>query len=183
MLRTVRATRFDVVVLGAGPAGEAATGILADAGLRVGLVEPDLVGGECAYWACIPSKTLLRPPEARAESERAAGVSRPEVDWRRVAAYRDWMIRHLDDSAAVAGYEGRGVTVIKSTGRLAGPNLVEVDGQMLETEHVVIATGSEPLIPPIDGLARCGYWTNREATTLEDVPASVVFLGGGAVGV
>jgi len=182
-LRGVSGKRFDAVVLGAGPAGEVATGILVEAGLRVALVERELVGGECAYWACIPSKTLLRPPEARNESARAAGVSTPELDWPRVAAYRDWMIRDLDDSGAVAGYEERGVTVFKSAGKLAGANRVEVAGRVIETEHVIIATGSEPRIPSIEGLGEAGYWTNREATTLKEIPASAVFIGGGAVGV
>lgn len=119
--------RYDAVVLGAGPAGEVATGILAEAGLKVALVERELVGGECGYWACIPSKTLLRPPEARHESAATAGVSEPELDWRQVAAYCDWMIRNLDDSGAVAGYEQQGVTVFKTSGKLAGPGRVEVD--------------------------------------------------------
>ena len=175
--------RYDAVVLGAGPAGEVATGILAGAGLKVALVERELVGGECSYWACIPSKTLLRPPEVRHESSRTAGVSTPELDWARVAAYRDWMIRQLDDSGAVSGYEEQGVTVFKSAGKLAGQGRVEVDGQVLETEHVIVATGSEPQIPPIEGLAEAGYWTNREATTLKEIPRSAVFIGGGAVGV
>ena len=175
--------RYDAVVLGAGPAGEVATGILAGAGLKVALVERELVGGECSYWACIPSKTLLRSPEVRHESSRTAGVSTPELDWARVAAYRDWMIRQLDDSGAVSGYEEQGVTVFKSAGKLGGQGRVEVDGQVLETEHVIVATGSEPQIPPIEGLAEAGYWTNREATTLKEIPRSAVFIGGGAVGV
>ncbi len=175
--------RYDAVVLGAGPAGEVATGILAEAGLKVALVERELVGGECSYWACIPSKTLLRPTEARHESAAIAGVSEPELDWKQVAAYRDWMIRHFDDSGAVAGYEEQGVTVFKSSGKLAGPGRVEVDGQVIETGHVIVATGSDPLIPPIEGLAEAGYWTNREATTLKEIPKSAVFIGGGAVGV
>ena len=174
--------RYDAVVLGAGPAGEVATGILAGAGLKVALVERELVGGECSYWACIPSKTLLRPPEVRRESSATAGVSTPELDWPRVAAYRDWMIRQLDDSGAVSGYEEQGVTVFKSAGKVGGQGRVEVDGQVLETEHVIVATGSEPQIPPIDGLAEAGYWTNREATTLKEIPPSAVFIGGGAVG-
>ena len=175
--------RYDAVVLGAGPAGEVATGILAGAGLKVALVERELVGGECSYWACIPSKTLLRPPEVRHESSRTAGVSTPELDWARVAAYRDWMIRHLDDSGAVAGYEQQGVTVFKSSGRLAGQGRVAVNGEVIETEHVIVATGSDSVIPPIEGLAEAGYWTNREATTLKQIPRSAVFIGGGAVGV
>ncbi len=174
---------FDAVVLGAGPAGEAATGILAEAGLRVALVERELVGGECAYWACIPSKTLLRASEVRSESERVAGVSRPELDWSEVAAYRDWMIRNLDDSGEIADYQKRGVTVFKSAGKLAGANRVEVDGTVIETEHVIIATGSEPQIPPVEGLAGSGFWTSREATTLKEIPRSAVLLGGGPVGV
>ena len=175
--------RYDAVVLGAGPAGEVATGILAEAGLKVALVERELVGGECGYWACMPSKTLLRAPEARHESAAIAGVSEPELNWKEVAAYRDWMIRNLDDSGAVAGYEEQGVTVFKTSGKLAGPGRVEVDGQVLETEHVIVATGSDSLIPPIEGLADAGYWTNREATTLKEIPKSAVFIGGGAVGV
>jgi pyruvate/2-oxoglutarate dehydrogenase complex dihydrolipoamide dehydrogenase (E3) component len=179
----VSGERYDAVVLGAGPAGEVATGILAEAGLKVALVERELVGGECGYWACIPSKTLLRPPETKHESSRTAGVSTPELDWARVAAYRDWMIRNLDDSGAVSDYEQQGVTVFKSSGKLAGPGRVEVGGQVIETEHVIVATGSEPLIPPIEGLAEAGYWTNREATTLKEIPKSALFIGGGAVGV
>lgn len=174
---------YDAVVVGAGPAGEVATGILAGAGLKVALVERELVGGECGYWACIPSKTLLRPTEVRRESAAVAGVSEPGLDWARVAAYRDWMIRDLDDSGAVAGYEEKGVTVFKTSGALAGPGRVEVDGQVLEAKHVILATGSEPLIPPVEGLAEVGYWTNREATTLKEIPTSAVFIGGGAVGV
>lgn len=175
--------RYDAVVLGAGPAGEVATGVLVDAGLKVALVERELVGGECGYWACIPSKTLLRPPEAQHESMAVAGVSTPALDWQRVAAYRDWMIRNLDDSGAVSGYKEQGVTVFKSSGTLAGPGKVAVDGKVLETGQVIVATGSDPVIPPIEGLAEAGYWTNREATTLQEIPKSAVFIGGGAVGV
>lgn len=174
--------RFDVVILGAGPAGEVAVSALARAGLRVALVERQLIGGECTNWGCIPSKTLLRPPEARSESDRVAGVSRPELDWGRIAEYRDWMIRNLDDSKAVARYEQQGITVVKTPGRLAGPGRVETDGRVLETERVIVATGSEPIIPPIDGLAEAGHWTNREATTLSEIPRSAVVIGGGAVG-
>jgi len=175
--------RFGAVVLGAGPAGEVAASRLNEQGLDVALVERELVGGECAYWACIPSKTLLRPPETRAEAERAAGVSTPEVGWEQVAGYRDEMIRHLDDAEQVEGYRNEGVSVFKGVGRLAGPGRVEVDGEILETERVIIATGSDARIPEIDGLADAGYWTNREATTLSVLPESVVILGGGPVGV
>jgi len=112
---------FDAVVIGTGPAGEVAVSRLAEQGLRVALAERELIGGECAYWACIPSKTLLRTPEARAGARRAAGVDEPEQHWPDVAAYRDFMIRQLDDSEQVEGYERQGVTVIKGAARIAGP--------------------------------------------------------------
>lgn len=175
--------RFDVVVLGAGPAGEVAVGVLAREGLRCALVERELIGGECTNWACIPTKTLLRPPEAQHASARVAGVSKPGLDWERIAAYRDWMTRNLDDANAIADYEDQGITVVKGVGRLAGPRRVEVDGRVLETARVIVATGSEPVIPPIDGLAEAGYWTNREATAMKEVPESALVIGGGAVGV
>ena len=110
--------RYDAVVLGSGPAGEVAVSRLADQGLRVALVERELIGGECAYWACIPSKTLLRPPETRAQARRAAGVQEPQQRWAEVAKYRDYMIRDLDDGAQVDSYEQQGVTVIKAAGRI-----------------------------------------------------------------
>ncbi|MDQ3091939.1 MAG: NAD(P)/FAD-dependent oxidoreductase [Actinomycetota bacterium] len=175
--------RYDAVVLGAGPAGEVAVSRLNGQGLKVALVERELVGGECGYWACIPSKTLLRPPEARSEAERSAGVAAPELSWPEVAAYRDTMVRHLDDSAQVSGYREEGVDVFRGEGRIAGRGHVEVDGQVLQTDRVIVATGSDASIPPIDGLEQAGYWTNREATTLAEIPESIVILGGGPVGV
>jgi pyruvate/2-oxoglutarate dehydrogenase complex dihydrolipoamide dehydrogenase (E3) component len=155
----------------------------ADAGMRTAIVERELVGGECAYWACIPSKTLLRPGEVVNEAVRTAGTGAPSLAFDKVAPYRDEMIRHLDDSKQVRGYEEEGVTVLKGPGRLSGPNAVAVGDRTIRTERIVIATGSEPLIPPIDGLEQAGYWTNREATTLNSVPASVTIMGGGPVGV
>ena len=175
--------RFDAIVVGAGPAGEVAATRLPKLGLRTALVERELVGGECAYWACIPSKTLLRPPQVRFEAQRTAGTGAPEQSWREVAAYRDYMIRHLDDSNQVAGYEGDGIRVFKSEARIAGPGRVEVDGELLETDRIVIATGSEAKVPPIRGLEQAGYWTNRQATTLNEIPDSAVILGGGPVGI
>jgi len=177
------AERFDVVVLGAGPAGEVAAGDLAAAGLRTALVERELIGGECTNWACIPTKTLLRPLEAQHASGRIAGVSEPELDWRRIAEYRDWMTRNHDDASAISDYESRGVTVVKGDGRLAGRGRVEVDRRVLETDRVIVATGSAPIVPPIDGLAEAGYWTNRDVTAMSEVPASAVVVGGGPVGV
>ncbi len=175
--------RFDAVVIGTGPAGEVAVSRLSDQGLRVALVERELIGGECAYWACIPSKTLLRPPETRFDARRAAGADEPAVHWPQVAEYRDSMIRNLDDSGQAEGYERQGVTVVKGEGRIAGPGRVEVDGRTLETDRIIVATGSDAAIPPIDGLEEAGYWTNREATTLKELPESIVILGGGPVGV
>lgn len=174
---------FDAVVIGTGPAGEVAVSRLADQGLHVALVERELIGGECAYWACIPSKTLLRPPEARSEARRTAGVDEPQQHWPQVAEYRDYMIRYLDDSKQVEGYQGQGVTVVKGEGRIAGPGRVEVNGRVLQTQRIVVATGSDATIPPLDGLEEAGYWTNREATTLQELPDSVVVLGGGPVGI
>jgi pyruvate/2-oxoglutarate dehydrogenase complex dihydrolipoamide dehydrogenase (E3) component len=174
--------RFDVIVIGMGPGGEAAAGRLLDAGRRVAVVERELIGGECAYWACIPSKTLLRGPEARAAAGRAAGVSTPALDWPGLRDYRDYMIRHLDDTAQVRGYEQAGATVIKGPARLAGRGRVEAGGEMLEAGHIVIATGSEPVRPPVEGLDTVTVWTNREATTVRDIPARVLLIGGSAVG-
>src|SRR5919201_153553 len=115
----MNADRFDAVIVGAGVGGEVAIGNLAGAGLRIAVVERELIGGECAYWACMPTKTLLRPPEARAESARAAGVSTPIVDWARVSEYRDWMIRNLDDATQVRRYQDRGAMVIRGAGGIA----------------------------------------------------------------
>lgn len=174
---------FDAVVIGAGPAGEVAVSRLAAGGMRVALVERELVGGECAYWACIPSKTLLRAPEVRAEARRTAGTSEPALSWSEIAEYRDFMVRNLDDSAQVAGYRKMGVTVQRGVARILGPGRLEVAGEVLETDRIVVATGSEQKIPPIVGLEEAGYWTNREATTTADIPESLVVLGGGPVGI
>ncbi|MGH2917596.1 MAG: dihydrolipoyl dehydrogenase family protein [Solirubrobacteraceae bacterium] len=174
---------FDVVVIGAGPAGEHATLRLHGQGRTVALVERELIGGECAYWGCIPSKTLLRSPETRAEARRAAGVQEPAIRWPQLAEYRDYMIRGLDDSGEVARYGDRGVTVVKDCGRILEPGRVQAGDRVLETERIVIATGSAAAVPEIEGLGEAGYWTNREATTLRELPDSVVVLGGGAVGI
>jgi dihydrolipoamide dehydrogenase len=175
--------RFEVVIIGAGPAGETVASRTADAGLRTAIVERELIGGECAYWACIPSKTLLRPGEVVGEAVRTAGTGSPSLSFDKVAPYRDEMIRHLDDAKQVKGYEDEGVSVFKGEGSLLGPNEVAVGDETIETKRIVIATGSDSLIPPIDGLEQAGYWTNRQATTLKTVPASVTVLGGGPVGV
>ena len=114
------------------------------------------MGGECGYWACIPSKTLLRPPEARNQSSRAAGVATPALDWAQVAAYRDWMIRDLDDTDTVSRYEQRGVTVVKGAGKLAGPGRVEVEGRLLESDHVIRPSRSASARAPCSGTPEAG---------------------------
>ena len=175
--------RFDVIVIGAGPAGEVVASRLGEHGLSTALVEQELVGGECAYWACIPSKTLLRPGEARRQAERAPGAGGGQTRWGEVAEYRDYMIRNLDDEDEIEGYEEQGIRVFKGRASLQGPGKVRVGRRTLHGDRVVVATGSEADIPPIEGLAASGYWTNREATTLIQVPDSAVVLGGGAVGI
>lgn len=175
--------RFDAVVLGMGPGGEVAAWRLLEGGLKVAVVEEELIGGECGYWACIPTKTLLRPPEVAAEAERVAGMSKPELNWEQVAAYRDYMIRHLDDSKQVAGYEEKGAAVFKARGRIAGPGRVEVEGKTLQADHIIVATGSAAARPPISGLDDVDVWTNREATILNVIPKRAVVLGGGPVGI
>jgi dihydrolipoamide dehydrogenase len=175
--------RFDAVVVGAGPGGEVVTDRLAKRGFKTALIERELIGGECAYWACIPSKTLLRPPEVRSEAKRAPGTSTPEHDFQQISAYRDYMIRNLDDGNQVKGYEQDGVRVFKGQATLTGPGRIEVDGEPVTYERLIIATGSEAQIPPISGLQETGYWTNREATTIREIPRSAIVLGGGPVGI
>lgn len=174
---------FDVAILGAGPAGEHAAGALVAEGRKVLLAERELIGGECSNWACIPTKTLLRPAEVRGESARAAGVQRAALDWPELARYRDYMTSSGDDASRVKGYEDRGVTVVKGDGRLAGPGRLAVGEREFEADSILICTGSDPVIPPIEGLQESGFWTNREATALTQIPASAVVLGGGPVGI
>jgi dihydrolipoamide dehydrogenase len=175
--------RFDAIVMGMGPGGEVAASRLIDGGMKVAVVERELIGGECAYWACIPSKTLLRPGEARSEAAAAAGVEAPDLVWKDASAYRDFMIRNLDDSKQVRDYEEKGAEVIKGSGRLAGPGAVEVNGRRLEAHQVIVATGSDPVVPPIEGLDEVTVWTNREATSLTEIPNRAVVVGGGPVGI
>lgn len=174
---------FDVVVLGAGPGGEVAVNTLLKAGKRVALVEKELIGGECTNWGCIPSKTLLRATDLKGECERTAGVATPHLDFERLAEYRDYMVSNHDDSRPIAGYESRGVTVVKAPGTIVGPGRVEADGRTLGGEAIVVATGAEAVIPPIPGLQEAGFWTNREATEISELPASAAFIGGGVVSV
>ena len=175
--------RFDVIVLGAGPAGEVALNTLLKAGRSVALVETELIGGECTNWGCIPSKTLLRPTDLKCESGRAAGVTTPELVWPELSKYRDYMVSNHDDSGKIAAYEKRGATVVKDAGRIAGPGRVETGTRTLEAGAIVVATGADAVIPPIPGLADVAYWTNREVTALTEIPESAVFIGGGVVAV
>jgi pyruvate/2-oxoglutarate dehydrogenase complex dihydrolipoamide dehydrogenase (E3) component len=175
--------RYDAIIVGMGPGGEVVAGRLLAAGRQVAVVEKELIGGECAYWACVPSKTLLRPTEAQHEAARAAGTERPQIDWPALRDYRDFMVRNLDDSGQIRSYEEQGATVVKGAAALAGPGRVEVNGRLLEADHVILATGSDPVRPPIEGLGSVEAWSNREATTLREIPDRVVVVGGSAVGV
>jgi len=181
------AHEVDVVVVGMGVGGEEVAGRLAAAGLSVVGIEHRLVGGECPYWGCVPSKMMIRAANALAEARGVpglAGLATVEPDWSPVAkrireeATDDW-----DDKVAVERFVKKGGRFVRGFGRLAGPGRVEVGDETFQARRgIVVGTGTEPAVPPIDGLAGTPYWTNREAIEVEELPDSLIVLGGGAIG-
>ncbi|MFF4955109.1 dihydrolipoyl dehydrogenase family protein [Streptomyces chattanoogensis] len=178
---------YDVLVLGAGPTGENVADRAHADGLSVAIVESELVGGECSYWACMPSKALLRPVTARSEARRVPGLADAAagpLDAPAVLARRDDVVGHWKDDGQVRWLDAAGIDLVRGHARLAGPRRVSVDGRTLAARHAVaVCTGSRPVLPPVPGLAAAKPWTSRDATSAKTVPGRLVVVGGGVVGV
>lgn len=175
-------SNYDVVVIGAGTAGESVIWAMHAAGQKVAVIENELIGGLCAYWGCIPSKTLLRPGSIEWEADHGFGVSRPSLTWPEIANYRNRTVNNWNDQKQAQQFQQEGIDFFRGTATIAGPGQVRVNDQTLQTRRIAVASGSESSTPPIEGLKEVGYWTNREATAMQDVPKSVLVVGGGAVG-